>query len=300
MKLLQDMPLGMPSRSLAKLQLNMLLLLGLIALGWVLIALSVFDLLIRGVAGLAGPGMGVFSNISPAALSDSFGLPYKFSLCVTQTGAWEFADFGKSFLMWGAMILAMMLPTRLVQVQRKTEDWKFILGYLSAWAFGSFLAVILQWGLHRSGMLDVNMVLMPVHLGAVILIFIGVFQLSAFKEKRLTACQHSAHSGRELSIIRTPLHIQKLKPQVLQVQGENTHQKTLSPTTGWQAGINCILCCGPLMLLMFVFGLMNVVVMALMTALILFERHAAASRSVVKLTGVGLIVMGAATLMSIG
>jgi len=236
-------------------------ILGLILIGWLLMALSVFDMMLRGVAGNAGLGMHVFDGISPAALSDKFDLPYKFSLCVTNNGVWDIADFVKSFLMWGAMVLAMMLPTRLSRSNREPKSVLFTLGYLAVWLIGCGFAVILQWGLDVSGILDAHMVSKSVYFSGAVLILVGVFQLSSFKQKHLAACQDGEGFQRRDSI------------------------------SGWQAGISCMLCCGPLMLVMFVFGLMNVIVMALMTIFMLLERHSGFSNYGVKTSAVALIVL---------
>ena len=235
---------------------------GLVFIGWSLVILSVFDMLLRGVADMAGPGMGVFSHISPIALSDLFSLPYRFSLCVTDTGVWSIDDFAKSFLMWGAMILAMMVPTLISPSGRTPKTFRFTLGYLSVWFVGSLLAVLLQWSLSATDLLNANMVSQSSYLNALILMGVGAFQLSSLKQKQLARCQHWDTNF-----------------------------------TGWQAGLNCMRCCGPLMLVMFAFGLMNVIVMALMTLFILVERYSKLSTTIVKASGLALIICSVISLV---
>jgi len=233
------------------------LIIGLILLGWGIILLSVFDMLLRGVAGNAGLGMGVFSDISPIALSDVLGQPYKFSICVNGDGQWAAVDFIKSFFMWGAMILAMMVPTLLSGNRHRPKNLYFISGYVLAWSLGSLLAVLLQWLLNINGVLDQYMVSGSALFNAIILIGVGAFQLSPFKQDQLAACRHSGRA-----------------------------------VTGWQAGINCIRCCGPLMMVMFVFGLMNIVLMAVLTLFMLMERAIKPVDMIVKLSGAALIFLG--------
>lgn len=229
----------------------------LIILGWALLCLSVFDMLLRGVAVNAGPGMGVFSNISPIRLSDILGQAYKFSICTQVSGQWGMVDFFKSYLMWGTMILAMMVPTLLSGNRHPPKSLHFISGYILVWSIGSVFAVILHWLFHINAALDTHMVSQSSMLNALILFGVGIFQLSPLKQKQLTACRHTTPDG-----------------------------------SGWQAGLNCLACCGPLMMVMFVFGLMNVVMMAALTVFMLMERATKPGYTLVKLSGLAFIAMG--------
>ena len=253
---------------------------GLITLGWLWTAMSVMDMALRGVAGDAGPGMGIFAQISPKSLSDSFGLPYRFSLCITETGDWTFKDFVQAFMMWIAMVLAMMLPTLLLSNRQNPISSAFTLGYLWIWAIASLFAVALQWGLSAGAQLNSHMLSQSSILNSLILIGVGSYQLSPIKHRLVLACLHKDD--------QTRAPIGKGSDIAQNIRSD----MKLGMTSGMDAGVNCVKCCGPLMLIMFVFGLMNAVIMALMTLFILSERHVKYSYGLIKASGIGLIFMG--------
>jgi len=238
------------------------LIASLMLFGWLIIGAALIDMMMRGAVQDAGIGMGIFSYISPIDISNLMGLPYKFSLCVTDINAWRADDFIKSFCMWFAMVLAMMMPTLFKTSQHPARFTGFIIGYLGAWLAGCVLAVIIQWALASLQVLDANMVSQSSFLSAMVLITIGLYQVSPFKRRHLMACQTKA------------------------IDQNGGHM------TAWQSGINCMLCCGPLMLIMFVFGLMNVIIMAVMTIFILIERYSTLSELALKVSSIMLIICG--------
>lgn len=155
-------------------------------------------------------------------------------------------------LMWIVMMVAMMLPTAIptllahvdiaAAAKAKGEGAAptavFVAGYIVVWAgFGVVLAVA-QASL-GSGM---AVALAPVVGGAVLLIA-AAYQVSPQKDVCLTHC-------------RSPLtfFLQHWKPGVAG-----------SLRMGMHHGVYCVGCCWALMVLMFVGGTMNIVLMALLT-----------------------------------
>ncbi|SFH57244.1 Predicted metal-binding integral membrane protein [Nitrosospira sp. Nsp14] len=76
------------------------------------------------------------------------------------TAAWKTSDLGLVYLMWAAMMAAMMLPSALpmilvfLQVSRRRYslpekiDFIFISAYLLVWLLFSIAMTLLQWQLH--------------------------------------------------------------------------------------------------------------------------------------------------------
>ena len=156
----------------------------------------------------------------------------------------------------------------------------FTLGYLWIWAIASLFAVALQWGLSAGALLNPHMLSQSSILSSLILIGVGSYQLSPIKHRLVLACLHK--DGQTRAPIGKGSDI---------AQNIRSDMK-LGVKLGMDAGVNCVKCCGPLMLIMFVFGLMNAVIMALMTLFILSERHIKYSYGLIKASGIGLIFMG--------
>ena len=60
---------------------------------------------------------------------------------------------------------------------------------------------------------------------------------------------------------------------------------------GANYGVDCIKCCWPVMLTMFVFGLMNIIAMGALTALMVIEKASSHAQKIVKVSG--LVFIGA-------
>lgn len=174
-----------------------------------------------------------------------FGDPFAFesalSFCATSTGAWGVADVLKSAAMWLGMILAMMLPVLLPPGRNITgprppgATTAELSGYIVAWLPFCAMGVAAQWVLQREGLLSAHLVLQHDGLSAAILLFVALIHLSglATRFERHAQATPAAQSFR----------------------------------AGLDFGAHCLRCCGPLMLVMVITGLMNLVVMLVLTLL---------------------------------
>ncbi len=199
---------------------------------------------------------------------------YDLAFCRVDVSIWGTQEYFGAFIMWASMILAMMVPV-LWPVMRgpkpalttQHQTMNFIWGYLSLWVLFCILAVSAQGFLHQRGILGPNMALTDTNYGnlsgAAVLLGAGLFQLSPLKQKFQTACR---------------LHI---------LNSETRH----SFSFGFTHGVNCLKCCWPLMLIMFVFGLMNLWVMALLTVLMIVENRTGKPQSIATMTGIVLIAV---------
>ena len=196
-------------------------------------------------------------------------------------------------LMWWIMMIAMMLPSAApllllyARVIRHAATNKhpnahysqtayLAAGYLSVWFGFSVAAASVQFLLQRAGLLS-NMMLwsQSALLSAILLAAAGAYQLSPLKYACLNHC-------------RSPAHF------LTQHMGQG---KLGAFRMGVGHGIWCTGCCWLLMALLFVGGVMNVVWIALLTALVLLEKFTKQGVFVGRLVGVLFLIWGAATLL---
>ena len=192
------------------------------------------------------------------------------------------------FFMWWVMMVAMMLPSAapmillFATVNRKQRETGhphvatsiFAVGYLPAWAGFSLVAVILQWGFQRTGILSPMLVATNAIFGGFLLLAAGVYQLTPIKHACLRRCRSplaflSTHWGRGA---RGALR------------------------TGLLHGAFCVGCCWFLMGLMFFGGVMNLYWVAGLALFVLFEKTVPAGHWLGYATGVALLVWGAGML----
>lgn len=202
---------------------------------------------------------------------------------------WTSADFVLMFLMWAIMMVGMMLPSATPMIllfttvtrRRRSQGaavappWVFAAGYIAAWSAFSLAATILQWSLHRTGLLSPMMSTTSVLLGGTALVAAGIYQWTPLKTSCLRHCQ-------------SPLHF------------ISTHWRDGTVGAfrmGWSHGLYCLGCCWVLMCLLFVGGVMNLLWIAGLAVFVLIEKvwpH----RSIQALSGVGLVIWG--TLVVVG
>ena len=108
-------------------------------------------------------------------------------------------------------------------------------------------------------------------LSGVVLLIAGLYQLSPLKDICLAKC-------------RTPL-------QFLLTSWHDGYGGAFR--MGLEHGAYCLGCCWLLFVILFPLGLMNLAVMALVTALIFAEKVLPIGRQISKLVGAGLIIYGA-------
>ena len=226
------------------------IIIGISLLAWVYLIIQSFQFAVEGSAADFGPGMMVFDWLyQKSKLLGEYGYSV-WSICVTKIEAWGLADFSRAFLMWQIMIGAMMLPTLLLRIQNNLKIvsnysllLQYLAGYILIWMLFSIPMVIAQWGLQVNALLNNGMSINNSLISAILLIFMGVTQLRILN-KRATN-----------------------KPHIT--------QKNSTFVSGFNSGFDCIKFSWPLMISMFVFGLMNVIYMSALTILMmaLFKRE---------------------------
>lgn len=176
--------------------------------------------------------------------------------------AWSYLDFSLVFVMWAIMMAAMMLPSAIPMIlaaarvyqQRKTKYYQltfiFTLAYLCVWFFFSVLLTLLQWQMHGLAWLSPMMENRNPLLAAGILILAGIYQFLPIKNVCLRHC-------------RTPMSF-------LLNEWQEGHLGAF--IMGLKHGTTCLGCCWAQMLIMFAVGVMNLLGMALITLIVLFEK----------------------------
>ena len=187
-----------------------------------------------------------------------------------------------SFLgMWDVMMVAMMLPS-LVPVLRsyhesvgRTVETRLgrltalvAAGYFFVWTLFGIAAFVLGVALAAIGMRQPALARAVPLLGGVIVLIAGLLQFTAWKARYLTCWRKAPGRAR-----------------------------TLAPDAGaaWRLGgrlgLHCGLCCGNLMAILLVFGVMDLRAMAVVTAALTLERLAPAGQRVAQ--AIGAVVVGA-------
>jgi len=192
-------------------------------------------------------------------------------------------DFLYTFAMWAIMMGGMMAPsaapvfllyakTRATRGEGMTSPavLLFGLGYLAVWTAFSVCAALAQTGLHQAALLSPAMQVASPRIAGAILIAAGAYQLTPWKLKCLTHC-------------RSPLGFLM---------------------TGWRDGLLgafqmgfshgrfCVGCCWALMGILFAVGVMNLVWVAVLTAVVLLEKVGPAGAIAARVAGVALVVFG--------
>jgi predicted metal-binding membrane protein len=213
------------------------------------------------------------------------GLPLTLATAMMEPSA-SVAYLGASALMWivmmGAMMTPAVLPITLVFIRLERERHArplpadgllFAAGYLSVWSLFALVATLLQWGLHRTALLQTDALTTGRPLAGAILLVAGLYQLTPLKETCLAHC-------------RSPMEFLL------------SHWRS-GPSGAFRMGLHhggyCLGCCWALMLLMFAAGVMSVAAMAVLSLFILAERLLP-GRWAAQIPGVALVAWGAWTL----
>lgn len=217
----------------------------LVALGWLYLALL--------TANMAGPG-GMW-----AALCGS-----TFGVMLMPDGVWGASGFALVALMWGAMTLAMMLPSAAPMIltyaeiadtaARKNEHVvsPFVLagGYTAVWFGFAAAATLAQYALTRAALLDPSMASVSGLFSGAIFLVAGLYQFSALKHACLRQCR-SPFPFFFTNWATTPRGVFKL---------------------GLRQGLFCLGCCWAMMVVMFAVGIMNVLWMAALGVVMTLEK----------------------------
>jgi predicted metal-binding membrane protein len=225
--------------------------------------------------GLIYSGMGAYD-----ALCQALTMPH---------GAWGVGGFAIVALMWGAMTLAMMLPSASPMIltyaeiadtaarkhERIVSPFVLAAGYTLVWLGFAAIATLAQFAVTRAALLDTGMAAASGLFSGAIFIGAGVYQFSALKHACLTRCQNPFPFF-FTNWATTPRGVFRL---------------------GVRQGLYCLGCCWAMMLVMFAVGVMNVIWMAALGMVMTFEKIGT-GRRFTHAVGVALIAGGAAFVLT--
>jgi predicted metal-binding membrane protein len=199
------------------------------------------------------------------------------------TARWDVPHLLLLWAMWAVMMMGMMLPSaspmlllygviarRSQQSSGGCQIYALAAGYLTVWTVFSLGATALQRVLAALLVLSSMMEVTSATAGAMLLLIAGVYQLTPLKHACLRTCQSPL--GFLMSRWRTGL--------------------SGAFRMGLEHGAYCVGCCWALMLLLFVGGVMNLAVIAALTAFVAFEKLALFGARGARISGVLLIVGG--------
>lgn len=201
--------------------------------------------LLRISGGVGGDGM---------AMTDAMAIP--------QARGANFGDFGLTFAMWGAMMVAMMVPSAAPMILLYASAGKnqgtsrylaivvFIGAYLLVWGGFAATAAAAHIGFQSASLLSDELKFASAIVGAVILIGAGAYQWTNLKAVCVTTC-------------RSPLSFLMTEWRSGTFGGLRM---------GVRHGIYCLGCCWVLMVLLFVGGVMNLVWIGGIAAFVLVEK----------------------------
>jgi predicted metal-binding membrane protein len=184
------------------------------------------------------------------------------SLMMPMMSAWTLPEAAAVWLMWAVMMAAMMLPSaapvivahrrvaRLRCGEGSRESRYFVTGYLLAWSAFSLAAAALQWGLQGLGVLSHMLVVTQAWLAGGILVAAGLYQLRPAKVACLQQC-------------RSPVGF-------LLTEWRSGRAGALR--MGLHHGAYCVGCCWALMAVLFVFGVMNLLAIAVLSTAVAAEK----------------------------
>lgn len=187
-------------------------------------------------------------------------------------------------LMWGAMTLAMMLPTAAPMIltyaeiadaaarkgERIVSPFVLAAGYLTVWFAVALCATAAQIGLTRLTLLDTGMASASGLFSGAIFLVAGFYQFSALKHACLTLCQ---------------------RPFPFFFANWATTTKGVY-RLGLRQGVYCLGCCWAMMAVMLAVGVMNVVWMAALGIVMTIEKMGT-GRKFTYAVGVLLLAAGA-------
>ena len=200
-----------------------------------------------------------------------------------QMQAWSVADGLLMWAMWAVMMVAMMVPSAapmiliFARVDRSqgtgrtyTATTLFALGYVLVWAAFSVAATAMQWGLQNAALLSPMMVSTSTILGGILFIAAGVYQWTPLKYACLKHC-------------RSPMAF---------IMGHWRPGRSGAFRMGLGHGAFCLGCCGFVMGLLFVGGVMNLAWVAAITVFVVAEKLVPKGEWVARAGGVAMVAAG--------
>ncbi len=229
----------------------------------------------------AGMGMSAFEMTRMSQLGMAEGMA---GMAMMTPAVWTPGYAVLMFFMWWVMMVAMMLPSAAPMIllfatvngkQRETGHPHvatsiFTVGYLAAWASFSLVAMMLQWGFERTGILSSMLVGTNIVFGGILLLAAGVYQLTPIKHACLRHCRSP--------LAFLSIHWRRGAPGALRL--------------GFVHGGFCVGCCWFLMGLLFFGGVMNLYWITGLALFVLFEKTVPAGHWAGYVTGVVLLVWG--------
>jgi predicted metal-binding membrane protein len=240
-----------------------------------------------GIAALLFAASAALTIVWSTAMSAMGGMPmpggWTMSMVWMRMPGQSWAGAAGSFLgMWIVMMVAMMLPSlvpilwRYRQVVGGTTETRLVwhtalvaVGYFVVWTVFGMVAFPLGVAVAVTEMqLPALSRAVPLAVGAVVLIA-GALQFSRWKARHLAGSRELTGGGRTLRAdARTAWRL------------------------GWRLGLHCVGCSLPLIAILLVIGIMDLRVMALVTAAITLERLVPAGERVARITGTVVLVAG--------
>lgn len=185
---------------------------------------------------------------------------------------------------WVVMMIAMMFPTAAPMIlmftavyagkrqksQAFVPTWVFVSAYLFTWMLFGVVAYPLALGAERLAGQSTWLMTNAPRIGGALLVVAGLYQLSPLKHICLAKC-------------RTPF-------QFILSSWRDGYGGAFR--MGFVHGAYCLGCCWFLFVILFPLGIMNIGVMALLTALIFAEKSVPLGRQISQITGIVLIFYG--------
>lgn len=202
---------------------------------------------------------------------------------------WGGVDLLLLFAMWAAMMIAMMTPSASPMIlmfaainRRRAEaggpvvrTGVFALGYLVMWTAYSGVAALAQWMLHGLALMSPMMVSTSPYLGGGLLVAAGAFQWTPLKQACLVGC-------------RSPVGF---------IMTEWRAGGRGAFIMGLRHGLYCVGCCGVLMALLLVAGVMNLLWVAILAVFVLVEKVVPGGERLGRVTGAVLVAAGLAMML---
>ncbi|HEY5379781.1 MAG TPA: DUF2182 domain-containing protein [Pseudolabrys sp.] len=199
--------------------------------------------------------------------------------------SWTLADAVLLFLMWSAMMAAMMVPgaapmvAAFATINRRRRERAapyvpttiFLLGYAIAWAGFSLIATALQWLLQTTGLVTTMMQSASYYFSAALFLAAGLYQFSSLKERCLNYCR-------------------SLDGFILSEWRDGAPGAMIM---GLRHGLFCMGCCAALMVLLFAVAVMDLRWVAALTVLVTAEKLLPGAKFWRVAIGISLLAAGA-------
>jgi predicted metal-binding membrane protein len=196
--------------------------------------------------------------------------------------------FGAFLLMWIVMMAAMMFPAVapvailwsrgiVLRASTRSSTWRialFITGYLLAW---SAIGVIAYFAFDAFEHVLVRFPNSANYFGAAVFAVAGTFQFTRLKDICLQHCRSPLSALAHYTALRGPM---------------------IDLRVGLHHGLYCGGCCWGLMLVLIVVGVMNVAIMAALTAVILLEKLSPHGPLLARIAGVIMLILAGVTLFA--